>query len=151
MVENWTHHLPGVLTVRIIVTILLLSLFGSCLNFPRAMAIAPFHQAFKKKYVDREKNPEFYAKVKIAKCWLCHNYDPKEPKKHKKHNSYGLELVKLLDRKEDKKNKEKILKALDTVAAIHSKPDDKKSPTYGKLIAEGKYPGGKPKMKPKKK
>ena len=113
------------------------------------MAIAPFQKAFYEKYINRKKNPEFYAKVKIAKCWLCHNYDPEEPKKKKKNNSYSLELAKLLDKEKDKKEKEKILKALETVAAIHSDPKNESSPTYGELITQGKFPGGKPVMPPK--
>ena len=137
--------------MRTLATVLILSFLASCLSSPRAIAIAPFQKAFYKKYVDRKKNPEFYAKVKMAKCWLCHDYDPEEPKKKKKNNSYSLELAKLLDHEKDKKNKEKIFQALDTVAAFHSHPDDEKSPTYGELIAQGKYPGGEPKMAPKKK
>jgi hypothetical protein len=137
-------------SVRAITVVILFSFLASCLVCPRAMAIASFQSAFYKKYVDRKKNPDFHARVKLAKCWLCHNYDPEEPSKKLKNNSYSLELAKLLNHEHDKKDKEKIVKALETVATIQNNPDDENSPTYGELIVEGKFPGGEPVMPPKK-
>ncbi len=130
---------------------LLISMFCFFLGSPPVMATAPFQKVFYKKYMDKKKNPEYYAKVKMVKCWLCHIYDPDEPKKKKKNNPYSLELAKLLDKDKDKKNKSKILKAIETVGEIHSHPQDKNSPTYGELISKGEFPGGKPILPPKKK
>ena len=43
---------------------------------------------------------------------------------------------------EDAKNVEKIKKALEEVAALSSDPSKPDAPTFGKLIEEGKLPGG---------
>ena len=55
---------------------------------------------------------------------------------------YGRQLAKLLDRKTDKDKPEKIQKAFDHVAKLKVNPKDKKSPTFGQRIADGKLPGG---------
>ena len=115
-----------------------------------AVAIAGFQRIFMKQYADKEKNPEYYKKVKETKCWVCHQFDTEKPKSKKKHNHYGEELAKLLDKKKDKKDQEKIIAALKTVAAKNSVPKDKKSPTYGELIKQGKLPTGKYTGPPKK-
>ncbi len=139
--------------MRTLAWFLLLSFCLVSFYTPSVQAIPPFQKVFKKyygegQYTDKEKGPEFAAKVKEAKCFVCH--DPKEPKKKKKRNRYGEELAKLLDKKKDKKNTEKIVEVLKTVAAIHTDPKDEASPTYGDLIKAGKLPGGKF-VKPKKK
>lgn len=104
-----------------------------------AFAIAPFQVEFYKLYLTDHPDEEFVSYVKKeAKCNICHQ--GKKPGPH--HNAYGIHLVELLDAKTDKKDKEKIKAALIEVAAMHSDPDDDKSPTYGELIADGKLPGG---------
>jgi hypothetical protein len=120
------------------------------LGSSRAVAIPKFKSAFAKEYVNKEKNPEFAELVKKTSCWLCHNYDPENPKKKEKRNRYGSELSKLLDKKKDKKDVKKMAEAFKQVAQLHVDPKDKKSPTYGELIKQGKLPGGKPVMPPKK-
>ena len=134
--------------MRTLVCFLLLSFCLVCFRAPSVLAIPPFQKVFIKQYTDKEKGPEFAAKVKEAKCFVCH--DPKEPKNKKKRNRYGKQLSELLDKKKDKKNTEKVVEALQTVAALHIDPEDKNSPTYGDLIKEGKLPGGKF-VKPEKK
>ena len=88
--------------------------------------------------------------MKNARCWLCHSYDPEKPKKKTKRNRYGSELSKLLDNKKDKKDVKKMAAAFKQVALLQVDRKDKKSPTYGELIQQGKLPGGKPVMPPKK-
>jgi hypothetical protein len=63
-------------------------------------------------------------------------------KSKKDHNAYGIALAERLDKKEDAKNVEKIKKALEEVAALSSDPSKADAPTFGKLIEEGKLPGG---------
>jgi hypothetical protein len=103
-----------------------------------------------KKDIESQKDkafPEFVAKK--AKCYICH-----QGKKSKKNNNiYGLQLKPLLDKKKNKENKkdaklgeenkQKIIAALKKVSLLHTDPKDKKSPTYGELIKQGKLPGGK--------
>ncbi len=136
--------------MRTMTLILLFSFCVACWKIPAAVAIPAFQKVFIKQYADKKKNPEYYKTIKEAKCWTCHQYDPKEPKKKKKHNAYGEALEKLLDKKKDKKNVEKIVEALTTVAAEHSDLKDEKSPTYGELIKQGKLPSGKYTGPPKK-
>jgi len=104
-----------------------------------AHAIPQFSKEFKAKYVDNDSSDpvmkEFAAKVKKAKCNVCH-----VGKKKKNRNAYGEHLSELLDKKKDKKNKEKIQQSLDKVAAMKVDPDDENSPTYGELFASGKLP-----------
>lgn len=111
-----------------------------------ASAILQFNKVFIAKYATDNDNEEFVESVKKAKCWVCH-----QGKKRHYHNPYGIHLVDLLDKTKDKKDEEKISKALDKVAKLHSDPKenkpgvdpkDKKSPTFGELIAAGKLPGG---------
>jgi len=126
--------------MRTLAYFLLLSFCLVIFGAPSALAIPPFQKVFVKQYTDKEKEPNFAAKVKEAKCFVCH--DPKFPKKKKKRNRYGKELSKLLDKKKDKKNTAKVIEAMKTVAALHIDPKDDSSPTYGELIQEGKLPGG---------
>lgn len=103
-----------------------------------AMAIKQFSDQFKELYIKHHPNKEFAEYVtKKVRCFVCH-----QGKKKKNHNPYGQHLTELLDRKKDKKNKEKIIAALKQVGAMHSDPNDEKSPTYAELIAAGKLPGG---------
>ncbi|MEO2047702.1 MAG: hypothetical protein ABGX16_14145 [Pirellulales bacterium] len=140
--------------MRLLVSFLLLSFCMVSFGASSVLAIPPFQKVFKKYYsdseqfTDKEKGLEFAAKVKEAKCFVCH--DAKEPKKKKERNRYGDELSKLLDKKKDKKNKEKVVEALKKVAAMHIDPKDENSSTYGDLIKAGKLPGGKF-VKPEKK
>jgi hypothetical protein len=103
-----------------------------------AFAIKQFADEFKAKYV-KDGTP-LAAAVEAAKCNVCH-----AGKSKKERNAYGEALDKLLDKKNDKDNKEKIQKALDEVAAMSSDPSKPDAPTFGKLIEEGKLPGGEPK------
>lgn len=108
-----------------------------------AHAIKPFSDEFTGKYVkpdSQEKKDQDFAKlITETKCNVCHL-----GKSKKDRNPYGVELSKLLDRKTDKDNKDKIQSALAKVEKLPVDPKDKKSPTFGELIKEGKLPGGKP-------
>ena len=102
-----------------------------------AEAIPAFQTQFYKKYLTDHENADYVNVVKKeAKCWLCH-----QGKDRKQHNPYGIHLTELLTKK-DIKDVEKIQKALDTVAEMHSDPEDEKSKTYGQMIADGELPGG---------
>jgi len=111
---------------------------------PTAKADKGFRDAFIALYVkadsDKAKDKEFAAACEKAKCNICHVGDRKKDR-----NNYGKELGKLLNRETDAENKEKIREALKTVAKLKSDPKDKKSPTFGELIAGGKLPGAAPK------
>jgi hypothetical protein len=108
-----------------------------------AYAILPFSKEFTGKYVKEDskekKDQEFAKLVAETKCNVCHM-----GKSKKDRNPYGVELSKLLDKKADKDNKDKIKSALAKVEKLPVDPKDKKSPTFGQLIKEGKLPGGKP-------
>ncbi|TWT37997.1 hypothetical protein KOR34_29640 [Posidoniimonas corsicana] len=101
-----------------------------------ASAIKQFQDEWMKIYVDDSSNKEFVEAAKEAKCFICH-----QGKKKSNHNPYGIHLVPLLTKK-DKKDVEKITKAIKDVGAKHSDAKDKSSPTYDKIIAGGKLPGG---------
>ncbi len=102
-----------------------------------AFAIKQFAEEFKAMYV-KEGTPLATA-VETAKCNVCHKGSSK-----KERNSYGEALAERLDKKEDAQNVEKIKKALEEVAALSSDPANADAPTFGKLIEEGKLPGGEP-------
>jgi hypothetical protein len=102
-----------------------------------AFAIKQFADEFKAVYV-KEGTP-LAAAVEEAKCNVCH-----VGKSKKDRNAYGNALAERLDKKEDAKNVEKIRKALEEVAALSSDPSKPDAPTFGKLIEEGKLPGGTP-------
>ena len=100
-----------------------------------AFAIKQFFDEFKAVYV-KDGSP-LAAAVETAKCNVCHM-----GKSKKDRNAYGNALAELLDKKEDAKNVEKIRKALEDVAKLPSDPNNKDAPTFGKLIEDGKLPGG---------
>lgn len=100
-----------------------------------AFAIKQFFDEFKTVYV-KEGTP-LAAAVETAKCNVCH-----VGKSKKDRNAYGNALAERLDKKEDAKNVEKIRKALEEVAGLSSDPAKADAPTFGKLIEEGKLPGG---------
>lgn len=108
-----------------------------CSSAHQASAVIAFKKEFQKLYINPETNEEFAKLVKSNKtgCLVCH-----QGKKRKHHNPYGIHLTELLDKKE--KDKEKIIAALKKVEKMHTDPDDKKSPTYGKVIKANKLPGG---------
>ncbi len=116
---------------------------------PSAYAVKPFSDEFVGKYVkkdSKEKADQDFAKlVEETKCNVCH-----AGKSKKDRNPYGVELAKLLDKSADTDNREKILSVLDKVEKLPSKPEDKKSPTFGDLIKAGKLPGGTPADEKKK-
>jgi hypothetical protein len=120
---------------------LLLASVVSVIGFRHATATPAFQAAFMKKYVTNSKDEDWSKLAKQAKCNICH-LGPKVNAKDVHHNAYGKELMKLLEAKKDNKNAKKIQEALDKVAKIHTDPKDKKSPTYGELIEQGKLPGG---------
>jgi hypothetical protein len=72
--------------------------------------------------------------VDKAGCNICHVGQNKRNR-----NDYGKQLGKLIN-KGDKSNRSKILKAMDTVAQMKSKPSDDGSPTFGEKISSGKLP-----------
>ncbi|MFN9367623.1 MAG: hypothetical protein ACK6CT_02490 [Planctomycetia bacterium] len=98
-----------------------------------ALAHKEFLEEFKKVYAPKDDTP-FAKEVETAKCNVCHAGTSK-----KERNAYGEALDKLLT-KEDKKNPDKIRKAFDEVGALPSDPAMKDSPTFGKLLEEGKLP-----------
>jgi hypothetical protein len=102
-----------------------------------AFAIKQFADEFKAMYV-KEGTP-LAAAVDAAKCNVCHMGTSK-----KERNVYGHALAERLDKKEDAKNVEKIKAALQEVAGLSSDPSKPDAPTFGKLIEEGKLPGGTP-------
>jgi len=121
------------------VVVLMLGVFAVCCLAPKASAIPNFKREFQKLYVKPDTDEEFAKLVKSNKtgCYLCH-----QGKNRKHRNPYGAELSKLLDKKKDAKDVKKIIASLRKVEKIHTDPDDEKSPTYGDLIKENKFPGG---------
>ena len=108
-----------------------------------------------KKYFDQKYFGEDSAMKKnyeMGSCNFCHIGGSDD---RKNRNDYGKALAKLI-KKEDaadltfkvknempekfKAAEEKVLKALEAVEKEHSDPKDKKSPTFGDLIKEGKLP-----------
>lgn len=117
--------------------LVLTALIATCLA-STASAFPALQKAFFEEYVNNHKDAEFakYVKTKV-KCMTCH-----QGKDRKHRNPYGEHLAELIDAKKDGKNAAKLKEALKKVAAMHSKADDDKSPTYGELIADSKLPGG---------
>jgi hypothetical protein len=103
----------------------------------RSSAIIQFHNEFRAAYLAENKDKGFVKLATEAKCYICH-----VGKKRTNRNAYGQQLAELLDKTKDKANKKKIREALEKVAAMHSDPEDEKSPTFGELIKAGKLPGG---------
>ena len=116
-----------------LVTLAMTSVVGGLSR--EAFAIKQFADEFKAMYV-KDGTP-LAAAVEQAKCNVCH-----VGKSKKDHNAYGVALAERLDKKEDAKNVEKIKKALEEVAALSRDPSKADAPTFGKLIEEGKLPGG---------
>ena len=116
-------------------------LLANCAGNSLAYAFTSYQKEFVKVYID----PEFPHDTELAKlvnnrklrCLVCH-----QGKKKKNCNPYGEHFRELLDQKKDRKNSKKIIAALKKVEQMPSNPDDENSPTYGKLIAAGKLPGG---------
>lgn len=108
---------------------------------PRAGAISQFKKEFEAKYVKPDstdaKQKAFAEAVEKAKCNVCHAGTTKRER-----NAYGQALDRLLDKQADRDAPERIRAALEKVAAMKSKPDDPKAPTFGEIIASGKLPGG---------
>ena len=101
-----------------------------------ALAVKAFYDQFTEMYVTDETSEEYTKLVKKARCYVCH-----QGRNKKNHNPYGEALEEFLS-KGDAKDTEKIVDALKKVGEMNSDADDKESPTYDELIAEGKLPGG---------
>jgi hypothetical protein len=76
----------------------------------------------------------FASSVQRAGCSVCHLT------KKKGFNAYGKQVATLLTAS-DKTNRTKIRAALTKVAAMPTKANDAKSPTFGDRIRQGKLPG----------
>ena len=95
----------------------------------KAQARPNFPRAFATQY------PKLQAKVKVAKCGVCH--PRKNNKKKKIRNNYGKALAKTLDAKKVK-DKKKLKAAFEKIEKM---PSATKGKTFGDLIKEGKLPG----------
>ena len=104
-----------------------------------AAAVPAFREQFRAKYLKPDStNPKDTALRDAfdgAGCNLCHMGEDRT-----KRNAYGRALATLLSRKTDAHNKEKIQAALEKVAAMKSRPEDPRSPSFGEIIASGKLP-----------
>ena len=127
-------------------TLVALVLIG--FSVPQADALPVFKKEWEAKYSKKSKNKKFVAKVKKAKCNLCHYGRSK-----KNRNDYGKALTKAglvkakfkrsRIRKEGAKVKKEIMAAFDKVA----KMKNAKKKTFGSLIKAGDLPGTDPKKK----
>ncbi len=111
-----------------------------------------FKKYFDQKYFPMEGETAMKKAYGMSTCNFCHIGGTED---RKNRNEYGQALDKLLE-KEDadnltfkikttnpdlyKKTEEKVIKALETVEKEPSNPKDKKSPTFGDLLKEGKLP-----------
>jgi CxxC motif-containing protein (DUF1111 family) len=106
-----------------------------------ANADRAFREGFRAKYVKADssdpKDVALREAFQEAGCNVCHVGDERENR-----NAYGQALARFLKRATDVKNKPKIQEALEKVAAMKSKPDDPKAPTFGEIIGQGKLPAG---------
>ncbi len=104
-----------------------------------AAAVPAFCEQFEAKYVKPDsKDPKDIAlrdAFDRSGCNLCH-----VGKDRANRNAYGRALAKLLSRKTDTHNEQKIQAALEKVAAMKSRPEDPRSPSFGEIIASGKLP-----------
>lgn len=125
--------------MRSIGLLLLLGAVVSLVPSQAAEAFPNYQKVLLKEYIDKSKDEKFIKYYrKEVKCYFCH-----QGKKSKKNrNAFGVALDKFTVKKE-KKDNEKTTKALVKVMKLHSNPKDKKSPTYGELLAKGKLPAGK--------
>jgi hypothetical protein len=104
-----------------------------------AFALLQFYKVFDEAYLADHEDEDFVKSARDPKmrCLICH-----QGKNRKNHNPYGIHLVELLDKRKDIRDIEKIKKSLAKVGAMHSDPDDEKSPTYDELIQASTFPGG---------
>ena len=104
-----------------------------------ASALLQFFKVFDEVYLKEHENEEFVKTARSPKmrCLVCH-----QGTSRKNHNPYGIHLVPLLDKKEHIRDPEAVKKALAEVGAMHSDPEDDKSPTYDELLKAGTFPGG---------
>jgi hypothetical protein len=117
-----------------------------------AQAQPLFKKYFDQKYFPTDGDTAMKKAHEMSTCNFCH-IGGMDDRKHR--NEYGQALSKYI-KKEDaenltfkikttkpdlfKKTEEKVLKALETVEKEPSNPKDKKSPTFGDLLKEGKLP-----------
>jgi hypothetical protein len=131
----------------------LLSVCGVLGLSPHARAIPPFWQEFQAQYVkpdsDDEKVKAFAelaASKETGQCLVCHVKGEEKSVR----NRFGAALAELLDKDNFKKQrldgepdevKKEIVAAFEKVTAQKSDADDENSPTFGELLAQGKFPG----------
>ncbi len=105
-----------------------------------AYAVKEFYAQLEAKYLKRDSTKQNDLALLIAfeqaRCTICHPGNDKH-----RFTVYGGQLACRLS-KFDKANKKKIQAALGEVGALHSDPQDAKSPTYNDLFRQGKLPPG---------
>ncbi len=117
-----------------------------------AAAQPPFKKLFDERYFPNMGDTAMKTAYGTSSCNFCH-IGGTDDRKH--HNEYGKALKKLLTKKDAddltfkaekampeifKVAQAKVRKALETVEKDPSDPNDKKSPTFGDLLKEGKLP-----------
>lgn len=132
----------------IVVGVAVASVFGWSAS--SVEAIAPFKQAFQKKYVDESGNEEFKAAFKEASCNVCHL----KGKKKEERNEYGKALDELIEGNANKRiqeakkiNDDELKKVTDQVLEELEKAFEKvaekkaaSGETYGEMLKAGKLP-----------
>jgi hypothetical protein len=119
-----------------------------------AEAQPTFKPFFDEKYFPKEGDTAMKKAHTMSSCNFCH-IGGATNEERKNRNAYGQALAKRLNAKDAmdlsfasklktpdvyKKAQDKIRKALDAVEKEPSDPKDKKSPTFGDLLKEGKLP-----------
>lgn len=116
----------------------------------QVQAFPPFKTEFQNLYVKGEPTTDAEKGLKEAfeehKCGVCHTGPRGNNKKVR--NTYGKAITKLIPQPMNKaamdalkKNPKQIKEILEKVAKEPSDPMNPNSPTFGRLIEEGKLPG----------
>ena len=109
-----------------------------------AWAIPPFAEAFKKKYVEGNKDQAFVDAVGAAKCNVCHMGEKKKDK-NEYGKAVGMHLKKADFTGDAKKFDPKSEEGAKAIAEGLTKTEAEKSAagkTFGEIIKSGKLPGG---------